>query len=105
LKGKDKDTWGVLAHGHSLFLAEVVLSSGNSIQLYSEERKKLQRQKNGCHVHSFYSLSRGELYTLIALYMNILLIILLNYEKLIERLGKISEFVINSFKDFFSSFL
>jgi len=96
---------GVLAHGHSLFLADVVLPVGNAIQLYSKDGKKLDRQDGGYHVHSFYSLSRGELYTLIALYTNILLVILLNHKELIEIIGKISEFITSSIKEFFSWFL
>jgi len=65
-KGRDK--WGVLAQGHALFLAKLVDSAGKDVSFYDGEARPLQQQPNGLtHIHSLYSLSRGELYTLIAL--------------------------------------
>jgi len=65
-KGRDK--WGVLAQGHALFLAKLIDSVGKDVPFYDREARPLQAQPSGLtHIHSFYSLSRGELYTLIAL--------------------------------------
>jgi len=87
LKGRDK--WGVLAHGHALLLAKLYDNQNKPIPLYNEKSELLEEQDNGYHVHSFYSLSRGELYTLIALYVGILSAIVLNYDKLIELARRI----------------
>lgn len=66
LKGRDK--WGVLAQGHALFLAKLRDSVGKDVPLYDSEAQPLQAQPGGYfHIHSIYSLSRGELHTLIAL--------------------------------------
>lgn len=100
-----KNRWGVLAHGHTLILAEVFLPAGNTIQLYDKDGEQLAHQNGGYHVQSFYSLSRGELFTLIALYTNILLAILLNYEEIIDVFTKIFEFITSSISEFISWFL
>jgi len=93
LNGKDK--WGILAHGHALLLALLFDSQGNLIQLCNEKRQLLQIQSGGYHVHSFYSLTRGEIYVLVALYVNVLMVILANYDKLAEFFKKIFEFLIH----------
>ncbi len=83
LKGRNK--WGVLAQGHAIFRVELIDSAGNDVlPLYDKDGKPLQPQilimhdkegrsipKGVTHVHTFYSLSRGELYTLIALLVNV----------------------------------
>lgn len=86
-QGQDK--WGVLAHGHALFWARVWDNKGNSVQLYDENSKQLAIQKQGYHVHTFHSLTPGELYSLIALTVtslafvtNVILTIMINYDKL-----------------------
>jgi len=91
LKGAEK--WGVLANGHALFLANLTDAKGNSMPLYNEKSQPLQRQQDGYHIHTFYSLTRGELYTLIALYLNILLTILLNRDSLIELFRRLIAFI------------
>jgi hypothetical protein len=63
--------WGVLAQGHAIFLAKLTDSTGSIIPLYNKTGKQLPLQKDDyTHIYSFYSLSRGELYTLIALLIN-----------------------------------
>jgi len=89
LKGK----WGVLAHGHALLLAELYDIQNNSFPLCDEKSELLAKQDNGYHIHSFYSISRGELYTLTALYVSVLSAILLNYDKLVELFRKVLEFI------------
>jgi hypothetical protein len=98
LKGKDK--WGVLANGHALFLANLSDANGNFVPLYDEKSQLLQKQKldqkqqiDVYHIHSFYSLTRGELYTLIALYLNILLTILAYRDSLIELFRRLLAFL------------
>jgi hypothetical protein len=99
LKGRDK--WGVLANGHALFWANLGDANGNFVPLYDEKSQLLQTQKleiqkqqiNVYHIHTFYSLTRGELYTLIALYLNILLAILLNRDSLMELLRRLIAFI------------
>lgn len=106
-KGRDK--WGVLAHGHALFYATINDLKGNIIPLCDEKSQPLQIQPiivttfkksqllqipiGAYHVHSFYSLTRGEIYTLIALYLNVVLIVFLNYDKLVEIFRKVLEFM------------
>jgi hypothetical protein len=106
LNGHDK--WGVLAQGHALFLAELgekastttqsVLIPHNgkagqtynikykSIPICDKDSRVLDRQEKGYQVLSFYSLSRGESYTLIALYLSIFSIFILNYDKIVGLL-------------------
>lgn len=80
------DTWGVLAQGHALFMVRVVDKARNPVNLCDENGKPLQGQlhmkgkyENGqlskipeyrYHVHTFHSLTAGELYSLIALTVN-----------------------------------
>jgi hypothetical protein len=94
---KGKSVWGVLAHGHSLFLVTLYEKQQTLVfvQLYNEKLEKLEHQEGGYHIHSFYSLTRGEIYTLIALYVNILLAVLLNYERLLDAFRKISDSLTN----------
>jgi hypothetical protein len=102
---KEGDKWGVLAQGHSLFLAEVFektatnqsllvpcervncpsqtfASQYRSIPIYNIDSKLIEKQEKGYHVHSFYSLSRGESYTLTALYISIFSLVILNFDKI-----------------------
>lgn len=104
LKGQDK--WGVLAQGHALFVVELGEKTSTtqsiltpcdkiefeqkifgiqykSIPICNKDSKVLEKQENGYHIHSFYSLSRGESYTLTALYVSISSIFILNYDKII----------------------
>lgn len=59
--------FGVLSQGHALFWAIVVDSSKKIRWLCDEDSKPLAIQEFGFHVHTFHSLTMGELYSLIAL--------------------------------------
>lgn len=88
VKLKNLGKWGVLAHGHALFLADLLEKVSPTqyklIPLCNEKSNLLDRQDNGYHIHSFYALSRGELYTLTALYVSVFSVFLLNFDKIIE---------------------
>ena len=102
---KGHDIWGVLAQGHALFWVYVVDKATKPIDLCDEKGKTLQRQPDTeasddekqllpkivyrYHVHTFHSLSFGELCSLIALMVNtfafitnIVLVAIVNNEKL-----------------------
>jgi hypothetical protein len=85
LKGK----LGVLAHGHALFFAKLYdnrplcYGQENLALLCDNNSQVLTMQPNGYHIHSFYALSKGELYTLTALFATILSSIILNYDKIL----------------------
>jgi len=104
------DELGVLAHGHALFYANISDLQGNLIPLYDEKsqalqiqaiiittynenRQAVQRPIFVYQVHTFYSLTRGEIYTLIALYTNILLTILVNGDRIVEVFRKLLEWI------------
>jgi hypothetical protein len=98
---------GVLSQGHAIFWAEVVNNASNSVDLCDANGTSLGKQlheittfANGSfsksavyrsQVHSFHSLTAGELYTLIAIevstfvfLINVFLTIIVNYQKLSE---------------------
>jgi len=83
---KGQTMWGILAQGHALFLANLIDVAGNFVPLCNERSQLLQKQNLGYHVHTFYSLTRGELYTLIALWISVASTILLNIEKIMNVL-------------------
>jgi hypothetical protein len=81
--------FGVLSQGHALFWAVVTDLNNNAVQLSNDEGKPITQQQYGFHVHTFHSLTMGELYSLIALTVtslafitNIVLTILLNQQEL-----------------------
>ena len=98
---KEQDNLGVLANGHALFWAELSESQSGIVRLFDEKSKPLQlqhltvdgRTRNVYQVHSFYSLTRGEIYTLTALYVNVLLVILANWDKLAQFITGVWEFI------------
>lgn len=80
---KGKDRWWVLAQGHAIFLGKLIeTSTGNRVTLHDKNANPLQPQpvkfpytktpQNAFHIHSIYSLTRGEFYTLIALLLSVL---------------------------------
>ncbi len=90
--------WGVEANGHAIFLALFYDNTGNLIPLCDKQSRPLGLQFDrvgaplGYHVHTFHSLTVGELYTLMALTVNsiafitnIILTALLNGTKLLEN--------------------
>lgn len=92
--------WGVLAHGYALFYVNLQDSSQNIVPLCDDNRRPLQIQQigqNGAqwyHIHTFHALTPGELYTLLALsvsslalILNFTLQIILNLDKIHAILG------------------
>ena len=84
-------TWGVLANGYVLFIAEIKDDYFNSIPLCDKKAKKaLEPWKElGYQVHSIHALALAEFFTLTALLVSILvflsntiLTVILNLEKL-----------------------
>jgi hypothetical protein len=105
--GKKGAILGVLSQGHAIFWAEVVDNANNPVDLCDEHGIMLTKQlmpvltftngswlKNAvyrCQVHSFHSLTAGELYTLMAIavstvvfLINVFLTIIVNFQKLAE---------------------
>lgn len=91
--------WGVLAHGHALFLADLLepisATQYKIIPFCDEKSNLLYRQDTGYHIHSFYALSRGELYTLTALYVSIFSAFILNLDKIVVLFRNFLDFLGN----------
>lgn len=90
----DNHLWGVLASGHALVYAQTHPPSnlcdahGRRIENYDPDL--------GSHVHSFYSQSRGELYTLVALGVTVffqmvplIVSFIVNWERLCDWLNQL----------------
>ena len=105
--GKKGAILGVLSQGHAIFWAEVIDNANNSVDLCDAKGVMLAKQlmpvfefnngkwlKNAVYryqVHSFHSLTSGELYALIAIaastfvfLINVFLTIIVNFQKLVE---------------------
>lgn len=98
--GIENHVWGVLASGHALVYAQIEPHS----ELCDADGRRIEvfGLGYGYHVHSFYSQSRGELYTLVVLFVTILfqivnLVVNLvsNWERIIGWLSQLLRYLVD----------